>query len=214
MYKVWMVSPAFITGFALGFSLILAIGAQNAMVIRFGLMRRHVFAVVLFCAIADALLIIVGVAGGALLIADFANQHKAALFGLAALWLAGYGGLRLRGAIRGGGGICVNDTDTGGLMAALTTAALLTFGNPHVYLDTVVLVGAVSLQFDGIQKLIYGVGAALASFVFFFSLGYGASLLAPQMRRPGAWRVLDGIIAAIMFLLALRMAHEGGWVAA
>ena len=94
--------PSFATDFALGFSLILAIGAQNAFVLRQGLLRRHVFVVVLFCALADMLLIVAGVAGVSLLIADFAERHAPLLFGIAALWLAAYGGLRLRSAVRAG----------------------------------------------------------------------------------------------------------------
>ncbi|MCH2553761.1 MAG: LysE family transporter, partial [SAR116 cluster bacterium] len=100
------------------------------------------------------------------------------------------------------------------LAAVLTTGAVLTFVHPHVYLDTVVLLGTVSVQFTGMDKFAYGTGAATASFVFFFALGYGASLLAPQMQRPNAWRVLDTIIAVVMFALAIGMARAGGWLGA
>jgi len=207
------VAPAsFATGFALGFSLILAIGAQNAFVLRQGLMRRHVLAVVLFCALADMLLIVVGVAGISLLIADLASRYAPLLFGFAALWLAGYGVLRVRSALVASGIGGDNDSESAGLLSTLATVAVLTFGNPHVYLDTVVLIGTVSLQFDGADRVAYGAGAATSSLVFFFSLGYGASLLAPQMKRPNAWRILDMVIALVMFGLAIGMARAGGWL--
>jgi L-lysine exporter family protein LysE/ArgO len=204
--------PAYATGFALGFSLILAIGAQNAFVLRQGLLRQHVLLVVLFCASADTLLILAGVAGLSALIADAVGQYASVLYGLAALWLAGYGVMRLSSAIRASDAMSTNVTTVNTGRAVLTTAAILTLGNPHVYLDTVVLIGAVSLQFNGISKLAYGAGAITASFVFFFMLGYGASLLAPTMQRPNAWRILDTLIALVMFVLALGMAKAGGWL--
>ena len=209
-----MLASSYATGFTLGFSLLIAIGAQNAFVLRQGLLRQHVFAVVLFCAVADMALIVVGVGGLSLLIADVAARYEAALFGLAALWLAGYGVIRLRSAIRANAAIKADAAGSDSLAAILTTGAVLTFGNPHVYLDTVVLLGTVSVRFTGMDKLAYGTGAATASFVFFFALGYGASLLAPQMQRPNAWRVLDTIIAVVMFALAIGMARAGGWLGA
>jgi L-lysine exporter family protein LysE/ArgO len=207
-----MMLPAYATGFALGFSLILAIGAQNAFVLRQGLLRQHVLLVVLFCASADTLLILAGVAGLSALIADAVGQYASVLYGLAALWLAGYGVMRLSSAIRASDAMSTNVTTVNTGRAVLMTAAILTLGNPHVYLDTVVLIGAVSLQFNGISKLAYGAGAITASFVFFFMLGYGASLLAPTMQRPNAWRILDTLIALVMFVLALGMAKAGGWL--
>ena len=209
-----MLAFSYATGFALGFSLLIAIGAQNAFVLRQGLLRQHVFSVVLFCAVADMALIVVGVGGLSLLIADVAARYEAALFGLAAMWLAGYGVMRLRSAIRANAAIKADAAGSDSLAAVLTTGAVLTFGNPHVYLDTVVLIGAVSVRFTGMDKLAYGTGAATASFVFFFALGYGASLLAPQMQRPNAWRVLDTIIAVVMFALAIGMARASGWFGA
>jgi len=209
-----MLASSYATGFALGFSLLIAIGAQNAFVLRQGLLRQHVFAVVLFCAVADMALIVVGVGGLSLLIVDVAGRYEAALFGLAALWLAGYGFVRLRNAIRANAAIRADAAGSDSLAAVLTTGAVLTFGNPHVYLDTVVLLGTVSVRFTGMDKLAYGTGAATASFVFFFALGYGASLLAPQMQQPNAWRVLDTIIAVVMFALAIGMASAGGWLEA
>ena len=203
---------AFGTGFAIGFSLIMVIGAQNAFVLRQGLMRRHVFAIALFCAGSDALLIAAGVGGISLFIAEFSTRHSALLFGFAGLWLAVYGALRLRDAIRGDANMPHHNGAEMGLVPTLAITAMLTFGNPHVYLDTVVLIGAVSLQFEATDKLYYGLGAAISSCVFFFSLAYGAKYLAPYMERPNAWRILDAGIAIIMFALALSMLRAGGLI--
>jgi L-lysine exporter family protein LysE/ArgO len=203
---------AFGIGFAIGFSLIMAIGAQNAFVLRQGLTRRHVFAVALFCAGSDALLIAAGVSGISIFILEFATRHSALLFGFASLWLAAYGALRSRDAIRGNANMTYQDGVEMGLVPTLAITAMLTFGNPHVYLDTIVLIGTVSLQFEAMNKLYYGIGAAISSFVFFFSLAYGAKFLSPYMERPNAWRILDAGIAVIMFALALSMLRAGGLI--
>ena len=205
-------SYAFGNGFAIGLSLIMVIGAQNAFVLRLGLMRRHVFAIALFCAGSDALLIAAGVGGISLFIAEFSERHSALLFGFASLWLAVYGALRLHDAVYGDGYIAHHDGAQMGLVPTLAIAAMLTFGNPHVYLDTVVLIGAVSLQFEAVNKFYYGLGAAISSFVFFFSLSFGARFLAPYLERPIAWRILDASIAAMMFALALSMLRAGGLI--
>ena len=203
---------AYWSAFLIGFALLFAIGAQNAFVLRLGLMRRHVFAIALFCALSDAVLIASGVAGLSWLITGFVTQFESHMFGIAALWLLGYAALRLRDVIRGNQMELAGADHNAALWPTLMTAAIMTFGNPHVYLDTVVLIGTISLQFEGISKLQFGAGAVTASFVFFFGLAYGASLLAPFMQRPGAWRVFDGVIALIMVIMAFGMARAGGWV--
>jgi len=201
---------AFSSGFSLSLALIVAIGAQNAFVLRQGLLRQHVLPVVLFCAVSDAVLIAVGVGGAAFLLTDLAASYRPWLFGFASIWLAAYGGLRTRDAIKGSGNP-TNKTKSGQSFGAIIgTAAVLTFGNPHVYLDTVLLIGTVSVPFTGADKLAFATGAASASFLFFFALGYGASLFAPWMARPHAWRIVDGMIAAVMFALAFSMARTGG----
>jgi len=202
---------AFLTGFILGFSLILAIGAQNSFVLRQGLMGRHVFIVALFCSLADALLISIGVAGISIFLNNYINLVSNWLFGISAIWLAGYGLLRLREAIIGNSTLVIESASSKGLLATLSFLTVLTFANPHVYLDTVVLIGSVSQQFPGNNKLAYVLGAAIASFVFFFSLAYGAKFLSPIMQKPIAWRILDSFIALVMFTLAIKMAQEGGW---
>ena len=203
---------AFLTGFILGFSLILAIGAQNSFVLRQGLMCRHVFIVALFCSLSDALLISIGVAGISIFLNNYINLVSDWLFGISAIWLVGYGLLRLRNAVIGKSVLIAENSSVNGLVSTLSFLSVLTFANPHVYLDTVILIGSVSQQFSGNNKLAYVLGASLASFVFFFSLAYGAKLLAPIMKRPSAWRILDGIIALIMFIIAIKLAYSGNWL--
>ena len=203
---------AFLTGFILGFSLILVIGAQNSFVLRQGLIGRHVFIVALFCSLSDALLISIGVAGISIFLNNYIDLVSDWLFGISAIWLAGYGLLRVRDVIIGRTFLIAENSSVNGLVSTLSFLSVLTFANPHVYLDTVILIGSVSQQFPGKTKLAYVLGASLASFVFFFSLAYGAKFLSPIMQRPIAWRLLDSFIAFVMFSLAIKMAHSGGWI--
>jgi len=203
---------AFLTGFILGFSLILAIGAQNSFVLRQGLMGRHVFTVALFCSLADALLISIGVAGISIFLNKYIDTMSDWLFGISAIWLTVYGLMRLRNVVKGKSALVIESASTNGLISTLSFLVVLTFVNPHVYLDTVVLIGSVSQQFPGNIKVAYVLGASLASFVFFFSLAYGAKFLSPIMQKPIAWRLLDGFIAIVMFSLAIKMVHSGGWI--
>ena len=203
---------AFLTGFILGFSLILAIGAQNSFVLRQGLIGRHVFIVALFCSLSDALLISIGVAGISIFLNNYIDLVSDWLFGISAIWLAGYGLLRLRDAVKGKSALIAENSSVNGLVSTLSFLSVLTFANPHVYLDTVVLIGSVSQQFTGDTKLAYILGASIASFVFFFSLAYGAKFLSPIMQRPIAWRLLDSFIAFVMFTLAIKMAQAGDWI--
>ena len=202
---------AFLTGFILGFSLILAIGAQNSFVLRQGLIGRHVFIVALFCSLSDALLISIGVAGISIFLNNYIDLVSDWLFGISAIWLAGYGLLRLRDAVKGKSALIAENSSVNGLVSTLSFLVVLTFANPHVYLDTVVLIGSVSQQFPGNTKFAYVLGASIASFVFFFSLAYGAKFLSPIMQRPIAWRLLDSFIAFIMFTLAIKMAQAADW---
>lgn len=192
----------FFAAFGLGFSLILAIGAQNAFVLRQGLRREHVGAVVLTCAISDALLIAAGVAGFGNLNARLPWLGDVMRYGGAAFLIV-YAALSLRNAWRGGEALTTDDTKGTTLRAALITCLLLTWANPHVYLDTLALMGAVSAQYD--DKLAFAAGGMTASAVFFTSLGYGARLLAPVFRRPMAWRLLDICVAAVMLAIAASL---------
>lgn len=194
-------STAALTGFATALSLIVAIGAQNAFVLRQGLIRHHVFWLCLFCSLSDAVLIGAGVAGFGALSAAQPWLPVALTLGGAAFLLA-YGALRLRAAFRGGQALAAAGAG-GSLRAVLGTAAAITWLNPHVYLDTLALIGAVSTRFDpGAARLAFALGAISASFAFFFALGYGARLLAPAMASPRAWRLLDLGIGAVMWAIA------------
>ena len=202
---------AFFTGFFLGMSLIIAIGAQNAFVLRQGIIRKHVFSVALFCAISDSLLISIGVTGISIFLNTFVSEFSNILFGITALWLIGYGIMRLKSAFAGNTILEITKSDSISLKSTLVTLAILTFANPHVYLDTVVLIGSLSQQFINESKIAFTLGACFASFVFFFCLSYGAKILTPLMKNQFSWQVLDFLIALIMFSLALNLASSGNW---
>jgi L-lysine exporter family protein LysE/ArgO len=203
---------ALLTGFFLGLSLIVAIGAQNAFVLRQGILGQHVFYVALFCALSDALLISIGVAGISFFLNNIINEISNLLFGFSAFWLAGYGILRLKAAFKADTMVAIEASKSKGLFPTISTAAILTFANPHVYLDTMVLIGSISQQFSGHHRAIFALGACLASFVFFFSLSYGAKLLTPLMQQPYSWKILDSLIALIMFTIAYQLASAGNWL--
>ena len=187
-----------LAGFALGFSLILAVGAQNAFVLRQGLRREHVLAVVLVCALSDAVLVAAGVAGFGALAELVPGLERVMRYG-GAVFLILYGA-RSFGAAWRGGSVLEAGVGTGSMRRAVLTSLALTWLNPHVYLDTVVLLGSVSAQYE--DRLGFGAGAVAASFVFFFSLGYGARLLAPLFRRPTSWRMLDVGVGGVMWSIA------------
>ena len=205
-------SSAFLTGFFLGISLIVAIGAQNTFVLRQGILGKHVFYVALFCALSDALLISIGIAGISYFLNNVINQISSLLFGFSALWLTGYGILRLKAVFKTDIMIEIKASKSKDLIPTISIAAILTFANPHVYLDTMILIGSISQQFIGYYKIAFAIGACLASFVFFFSLAYGAKLLEPIMHRQISWKILDGLIALIMFTIAIKLAYAGNWL--
>ncbi|WP_171239671.1 LysE/ArgO family amino acid transporter [Ruegeria sp. HKCCA5491] len=195
-------STSLIAGFVLGFSLILAIGAQNAFVLRQGLRREHVFSLCLTCAVSDAILIAAGVAGFGTLAQIFPWFETAMRYG-GAIFLTWYGLRSLSSAWRGGAVMEIGQGQTASLKSVLLTVLAFTWLNPHVYLDTVVLIGSISAQYE--DQLAFALGAMSASFVFFFSLGYGASLLSPVFARPRAWQVLDVVIGVVMLTLAAKL---------
>ncbi|UUV05176.1 LysE/ArgO family amino acid transporter [Ruegeria sp. YS9] len=191
-----------IAGFALGFSLILAIGAQNAFILRQGLRREHVFFLCLTCAVSDAILIGAGVAGFGTL-AQAAPWFETVMRYGGAAFLIWYGLRSLRSSWLGGSVMEIGNGKRTSLNAALLTVFAFTWLNPHVYLDTVVLIGSISAQYD--DRLGFALGAMTSSFVFFFSLGYGAGILSPVFARPRAWRVLDAGIGIVMLGIALKL---------
>ncbi|MFY0692131.1 MAG: amino acid transporter [Paracoccaceae bacterium] len=198
-----MTGAAYGAGFALGLSLILAIGAQNAFVLRQGLRREHVFLVCLTCAVCDAALIAVGVGGFGLLSDRVPWLGEAMRYGGAAFLLV-YGALAFRAAFGAAEALNAGQGPAGRWQSVLATCLALTLLNPHVYLDTVVLLGSIAAQYDG-ARLAFGGGAMTASFVFFFALGYGARLLAPVFARPVAWRVLDVFVGCVMWAIAVSL---------
>ncbi|WP_439109403.1 LysE/ArgO family amino acid transporter [Lentibacter sp.] len=189
-------------GFALGLSLILAIGAQNAFVLRQGIRREHVFAAVLTCAISDALLIAVGVAGFGALAEALPWLESVMRYGGAA-FLVWYGAHNFLAAWRGGQALETEGRVRSSLKGVLGTVLMLTWLNPHVYLDTVVLLGSISAQWE--NKLGFALGAMTSSFVFFFSLGYGARLLRPFFAKPRSWQILDAVVGATMWAIAVKL---------
>lgn len=197
-------TSAIFTGFFTSLSLILAIGAQNSLILRQGLARSHVFWSCLFCAVSDALLICAGVAGFAQIVKQFPALPNILLWG-GIVFLCGYAILRLIAAYRGDYSAEIEGKPKS-LAAIIATLAAVTWLNPHVYLDTLALLGTISLQYElPAEKLAFALSATVASFVFFFSLGYGARLLAPAFQSPKLWRLLDVAIAIVMFAIAFGL---------
>lgn len=197
----------FLTGFGLSLGLIVAIGAQNAFVLRQGLRREHVGAVVAFCALADLALIAAGVAGlGAVL-----GRTPALVTGLSlggAAFLGWYGLSALRRAWHPARLVAENGGEALTRAGALARVAAFTLLNPHVYLDTVLLVGSVGAAQPVGAHGPFVAGAGIASLAWFAALGFGARLLAPLFARPLAWRVLDLLVGAVMILLAAGLLNH------
>lgn len=196
-------TSAFLPGFFLSLGLILAIGAQNAFVLRQGLRQEHVFAVCLVCAVSDAILIAAGVAGFGLASHALPWLEPVLRYG-GALFLLAYAARSLRSALRNHGSLTPSGRQAAGLGATLATCLAFTWLNPHVYLDTVVLLGSISSQYDG-HKAAFALGAMAASFTFFFTLGFGARLLRPVFASQAAWRVLDVLVGIAMLAIALKL---------
>ena len=190
---------AITTGFASGLALIIAIGAQNAFVLRQGLKRQNIFAVVLFCAVADAVLIGAGILGLGAVIESVPWLLVVLRFGGAA-YLVWFGISSIRRAISPST-LEASGQSKSNLAKAIGTAAALTFLNPHVYIDTVILLGSIGNQFVN-DRWWFWLGASIGSFVWFFGLGYFARVLAPFTSSMRFWRILDSLIAVVMFFIA------------
>ncbi|NYG54469.1 LysE/ArgO family amino acid transporter [Nocardioides perillae] len=199
-------TTSLLAGLAAGLTLIVAIGAQNAFVLRQGLARHHVGAVVAVCALSDAALIVAGVAGTGAVVERYPGAVEVVRWGGVA-FLAAYAVLSLRRAWRGGGVLDAGPAPRSGRTLAVVVgqAVALTWLNPHVYLDTVLLLGSLAQQ----QPVRWGfaAGAVAASLLWFAGLGFGARLLSPVFARPGAWRVLDTVVGLTMAALAVALAR-------
>ncbi len=201
------VAPVFVQGLALSLGLIVAIGAQNAFVLRQGLRREHVGSVVLFCALADAALIAAGVMGMAQALGERPVLARALALGGAA-FLALYGWQALRRALQAHRMLPAEGDASIGRGAALAQAAAFTLLNPHVYLDTVLLVGGIGAQQPADMRAWFVAGASTASVLWFAGLGFGARYLAPWFARPRAWQVLDGLIGLTMWVLTILLVQH------
>ncbi|NTJ41639.1 amino acid transporter [Agrobacterium larrymoorei] len=197
----------YLTGFTMGLTLIVAIGAQNAFLLRQGLRGDHVFAVCLVCALSDAILMLVGVTAFRQIAAILPALEPAMRYAGAA-FLLWYGAKSLQSALKSSQVLVAASGAAAHLSTTLITCLALTWLNPHVYLDTVVLIGTLSTQFPGAETE-FAIGAMTASCVFFFTLGYGARFLRPVFANPSAWRVLEGIIALTMWLIAVKLLTGG-----
>jgi L-lysine exporter family protein LysE/ArgO len=195
-------SSPLILGFIASFTLIAAIGAQNAFVLRQGIRREHVLPVVALCTVSDVVLIAAGIAGVGALISAHPSALNIAKFG-GALFLVGYGLMAARRAWRPSS-LTPSESAPARLLDVLLTCAAMTFLNPHVYLDTVVLLGALANEHRD-ERWLFGVGAVTASAVWFVSLGLGARRLAGVFATPLTWRILDGLIAAMMIALGASL---------
>ncbi len=194
---------AFISGFGLGFSLILAIGAQNAFVLKQGIKKEHVFVICFVCAFSDAILIFLGVSGFGYLVEQFPSLQTFAryggfaflfIYGLKSFWSAWSMSHELK----------PQEIQTPTLTKTILLTLAFTWLNPHVYLDTVILLGSVSTKFGDLAPL-FGLGAMASSFVFFFSLGYGARILTPIFDKAIAWKILEVLIGVVMLSLAFML---------
>ena len=194
---------AYIAGFTLGLSLILAIGAQNAFVLKQGLKKQHVFAVCLICAVSDAILVVVGVSGFGMIVKESPSIEALSRFG-GAVFLGFYAIKSFIVAFRTSHSLDPADEISTSLQHTVFICLAFTWLNPHVYLDTVVLLGSISTQFKN-DKMLFAYGAVTASFLFFFSLGYGARVLIPFFQKPVSWKVLDFMIGLVMLSIAFSL---------
>ncbi len=194
---------AFFSGFSLGLSLILAIGAQNAFVLKQGIKKQHVFLVCIICALSDAVLIFAGVSGFGYVVERYQVIKTAAPWG-GFVFLSIYGLRSLYSAFSASHTLTSGDEEARGAAKTALLTLAFTWLNPHVYLDIALLLGSVSTKF-GERAGLFGVGAMCASFAFFFSLGYGARFLAPLFQKPAAWKILEFFVGITMITLGAML---------
>ncbi|MEB3753791.1 LysE/ArgO family amino acid transporter [Acinetobacter sp. MD2(2019)] len=194
---------AFVYGLSTGFSLIVAIGAQNVFVLKQGLKQQSIFLVCFICALSDSLLILAGVLGMSKLVVDFPQIVSIAKY-VGAAFLTCYGLIHLWSALKNKDEMTTDTHPQQSLYRIVMTCLALTWLNPHVYLDTLFLVGSISVKFQDVA-LQFAIGVILASWIFFFTLGYGARILLPLLKKAQTWRYLNFIIAVIMWMIAYRL---------
>lgn len=195
---------AYLTGFILGGSLIIAIGAQNAYVLKQGLLKSHVFIICLICTLSDAILIAIGTSGVGKIVENNPDWLKAITW-LGAIYLVFFGLSSFRAALRNETLKASSSSNSQNIKTVISTVLALTFLNPHVYLDTVLLIGSIASPYSDENRFYFTIGAITASFVWFFGLGYGARLLQPLFSKPSAWKTLNIIIGLVMFWIAFRL---------
>ena len=200
---------SFITGFVLCFSLNCVIGAQNTYLFRQGLINKYVFPLAFFCFLCDVILISFGVIGMNILInQDLLNWF----FGFSSACLFFYGFLRAKSALQSTHKLNETIEVEGSFVKSISGMAALTLLNPHVYLDTVILIGSVSLKFNSFFKLTYLFGAFFASLIFFFAIAYLSRSLSSFMENERIWRIVDGLTAIIMFIVGYIMLQSSHWI--
>ncbi|MFG0587631.1 LysE/ArgO family amino acid transporter [Acinetobacter sp. YQ_14] len=194
---------AFVYGLGIGFSLILAIGAQNAFVLKQGLKQQYVFWVCFICALSDSILIYFGVTGFSKVIANFPLLLTVSkYFGAAFLFF--YGLRNFYSAIKNSSSLNPSDIEKDSLLKIIGICLAFTWLNPHVYLDAIILIGSISVQFSD-QLYQFAAGTILASWIFFFSVGYGAKMLLPLFKRATSWKILDVLIGITMWAIATML---------
>lgn len=192
----------FMKGFGIGSGLIVAIGAQNAFVLKQGLKQQYIFWLCLLCALSDSILIALGVLGFAEIITTSPLLITVAKY-LGATFLLVYGAKAFYGAFKATHSMQLDSNHQQTLTQVLLTGLAFTWLNPHVYVDTIVLIGSVATQFE--DKISFALGSIVASWIFFFSLGYGSKLLKPLFSNPKAWKVLDFMIGCMMWSIAISL---------
>jgi len=198
---------SFFTGLLLGGSLIIAIGSQNAYVLKQGLIRSHIFIICLICALSDALLITIGTTGIGKIIQNYPDWLKAITW-FGAIYLFIFGLMSFRAALSNQTLDTASTNTSQNIKIILSTVLALTFLNPHVYLDTVLLIGSIASPYENNERVSFTLGAISASFIWFFSLGYGARLLIPLFKKPSAWKFLNSLIGIIMWWIAYSLIKQ------
>ena len=194
----------FLTGFILSGGLIVAIGAQNAYVLKQGLLKSHVFVICLICALSDAILIALGTSGIGKVVERHPEWLKVIVW-LGAIYLIIFGLSSIRASFKNESLETSSQKSNKTLKNSILTVLGLTFLNPHVYLDTFLLIGGISSPYGDTDRLYFTIGAISASFAWFFGLGYGARLLVPLFEKPIAWKILNIAIGLVMFTIAYQL---------